>query len=561
MQQAVLRVEQGKVQLSLRGGFATPRYRVSLSDDRRQLRVDLPGMTLGKRGLRVQGKAGLVHKSRIRRLRRGLRLTLALRQPVTYRARGQAGHIALWLEAVPATALTAKTQQANRAGAQVRALRLQRREERERIVIEIDAHTDYQVEAGTGGQRILRLRHCRLPQKVARQAARLRGDVVGPVQVEQRGTQTLITVTPEAGARATALRRGKRIVWIFAPPQGPSARPRSVTVARERWGGREEGEAPSTEVAGFHTALPLQIGGARRPRRYRGRRIDLDFKDADIHNILRLIAEVGQVNVVTSDDVAGMVTIRMRGVPWDEALAVILQAKGLGMVRRGNMIRVAPLTALEKEREAEIARAKQQEQLAPLETRLVPVSYATAEELQPRVRELLSSRGSVSVDVRTNMLVVRDITDNLSDVEALVRTLDTQTPQVLIEARIVEASSQYARDVGIQWGGDATMSTATGNPTGLNFPANVGIAGGNFDAQTPTQGLSPFSGAVNPSNFAVNLPAITGTGQGGALGMTFGSLDGNFNLNVRLSAAESNGIIRIISSPRILTLDNNEANI
>ena len=177
------------------------------------------------------------------------------------------------------------------------------------------------------------------------------------------------------------------------------------------------------------------------------------------------------------------------------------------------------------------------------------------------MQELLTERGHVSVDERTNVLIVRDVANQLNDVEELVRTLDTQTPQVLIEARIVEATSQYTRDVGIQWGGDVTASSANGNPTGLAFPSNVGVTGGNYDQQSPTAGLSPFQRVVANPNYAVNLPAITGTGQGGAIGLTLGSVGGGVNLNVRLSAAEANGVVRIISSPRILTLDNHEAHI
>jgi type IV pilus assembly protein PilQ len=251
----------------------------------------------------------------------------------------------------------------------------------------------------------------------------------------------------------------------------------------------------------------------------------------------------------------------MRNVPWDQALDVVLQSKGLGKVHQGNMIRVAPLRVLEKERDMEIARRKAAVQLAPLETRLVPVSYATAGQLQPRARELLSSRGSIAVDARTNVLIIRDVAGNLDQVEALIRALDTQTPQVLVEARIVEATSRYLRDVGIQWGGDISFSSATGNPTGLAFPHTVGITGGASDGQTPTAGLSPFSNSVSNPNFAVNLPAPVGTGQGGAIGLSMGSVDNTVNMNLRLSAAEATGMLRILSSPRILTLDNNEARI
>jgi type IV pilus assembly protein PilQ len=173
----------------------------------------------------------------------------------------------------------------------------------------------------------------------------------------------------------------------------------------------------------------------------------------------------------------------------------------------------------------------------------------------------LSSRGSIAVDERTNVMIVRDVAGNLDQIEELTRSLDTQTPQVLVEARIVEATSRYLRDIGIQWGGDATFSAATGNPTGLAFPNSVGVVGGASDNDTPTAGLSPFTPTVANPNFAVNLPAAVGTGSGGALGLTFGSVDNNFNLALRLSAAETSGMIRILSSPRIRTLDNREARI
>jgi type IV pilus assembly protein PilQ len=300
---------------------------------------------------------------------------------------------------------------------------------------------------------------------------------------------------------------------------------------------------------------------AGQQKRFAGRRVDLDLRDADIHNVLRLLSDVGKVNIITSDAVSGTVTIRLRNVPWDQALETILQAKGLGMVRQGNMIRIAPLADLNKERELAIARRKSELQLAPLETRIIPVSYASAEDLQARAKDLLSPRGSIAVDERTNVLIARDVAGNLNQIDELVHVLDTQTPQVLIEARIVEATSRYVRDIGIQWGGDATFGPATGNPTGLAFPASIGVVGGASDQQTPTGGLSPFRTNVPNPNFAVNLPAIVGTQQGGALGLTFGSINNTVNLAVRLSAAEASGMLRIISSPRILTLDNREARI
>ena len=336
----------------------------------------------------------------------------------------------------------------------------------------------------------------------------------------------------------------------------PASSLRSRLIARET---AETVASDDGDEAGFLSVAPMQIAGAR-GRRFTGRRIDIDLRDADIHNVLRLLAEVGNVNIVTSDDVSGQVTIRMRNVPWDQALDVILAARSLGLQRQGNIIRVAPQATLDKEREMQIERLRQQQTLEPLETRLVPVSYALAAELAPRARELLSPRGTISVDERTNVMIARDLAPNLNQIERLVRSLDTQTPQVLVEARIVEATSTYTRDIGIQWGGDTGVGAAYGNPTGIVFPSSIGLTGGAAPgAQNVTAGLSPTQTDVPNPNYAVNLPAAVGSGSGGAIGLTLGSINGNININVRLSAAESNGQLRIVSSPRILTLDNREA--
>ncbi|MFO0695569.1 MAG: type IV pilus secretin PilQ [Polyangiales bacterium] len=443
------------------------------------------------------------------------------------------------------------------------------RDGRERVVLDLTGPAQFRVVETEGDVHRLEIRGAAVDPDVASDVAGLEDGLVHGVRVSPGRGRAIVEVRSEAGVLAMPIRAGNRILWFFETDETQSSRPRSRTLAREEALTEDSAEAgvatDSPEVAAFLSDIPLQVGGARDRRRFSGRRIDLDFKDADIHNILRLLAEVGGVNVVTSDDVGGTVTIRMRNVPWDQALDVILQAKGLGMIRRDNLIRVAPLATLIAEREAAIERMKQQQQLAPLETRLVPVSYATGADLAERVSELLSDRGSVSVDERTNVLIVRDVVDNLDDIEELVRTLDTQTPQVLIEARIVEATSQYSRDVGIQWGGDLSFSSATGNPTGLVFPSNIGVAGGNsanMVGVAATSGLSPFTNvATTNPNFAVNLPAAVGTGSGGGIGLTLGSVGGNVNLAVRLTALESMGTVRIISSPRILTLDNHEAQI
>ena len=453
----------------------------------------------------------------------------------------------------------------------------------DRVLITTTAVPAYSLGTTPGGRVRLELKKTQLPKNLAKTmdlSAQHSPLKTVSAFYDSSSESTIIEIDREGMAQGSIAVDGKSIIWAFDVPKlgatgGKAPSRKSVTVARERVedGGPAietsiHGGDPShagdvkievdgaTETAGFAATVNAQAGG-----RFNGRRIDLDLKDADIHNILRLLADVGRVNIVTADDVSGQVTIRMRNVPWDQALDVVLQAKGLGMVRNGNLIRVAPLATLQKERELRLAAAKQEYELTPLETRLIPVSYAQAEELQARAKDLLSPRGSIAVDERTNVLIARDIAGNLNNIEELVRSLDTQTPQVLVEARIVEATSRYIRDIGIQWGGDATFSEATGNPTGIAFPSKVGIAGGNYDQNTNSRGLSPFQGNVPQPNFAVNLPAATGTGQGGAIGFALGSIDNNFNVNLRLSAAEASGLLRIVSSPRILTLDNRDARI
>lgn len=449
---------------------------------------------------------------------------------------------------------------------------------RDVVDFELDTRVRFRVENGTNGRSILILRGAKIPKGLTRTLdVGAFGGKVHSISSFARGEDVIVEVERDPLSTSSVERHGNQLSWSFYEP---GALPSSLTgVARDGGQARKAKtvsvDDPGSDMPEIRTPEHLfdqsnQVGeqaGAFGPAvvaqtgAYNGRRIDLDLKDADIHNVLRLIGEVSRRNIVVADEVKGRVTIRLRNVPWDQALAVILQSKKLGMVEQGNMIRVAPLDQLQKEREMEMNRRKMAVKLAPIETRLIPVSYAQASEVAQRVKVLLSSRGSIAIDDRTNTLIARDVSGALDQVEELTRALDTQTPQVLVEARIVEATSRYLKDVGIQWGGSGAMSAVTGNPTGLVFPNAIGVTGGASDNNTPTGGLSPFTPRVTNPNFAVNLPATVGSGQGGALGLTFGSIDNNVNLAVRLSAAEATGMLRILSSPRILTLDNLEARI
>lgn len=300
--------------------------------------------------------------------------------------------------------------------------------------------------------------------------------------------------------------------------------------------------------------ISMQPSSGSRRSRYTGQRISFEFKDIDIHNLLRIFADISKKNVIVGDNVSGKVTIKLRNVPWDQALDIVLKSKGLDKEEFGNIIRIAPAKLLEDERKQAAEKAKMQVQLEPLKVRIIPINYATASGLADRVKDVLSERGKLSVDVRTNVIIVKDIAEAIARAEGLVRRLDTQTPQVLIESRIVEASVNFSREFGIQWGGDLSFSSSTGNSTGLAFPNTIRVAGAS--GNEGTGGL----GTTTP-NYAINLPAAIGMGSGGGVGFTFGSAGGSALLNLRLSAMETNGQSKTISAPRVITLDNNTATI
>ena len=291
---------------------------------------------------------------------------------------------------------------------------------------------------------------------------------------------------------------------------------------------------------------------------YTGRKISLDFKDADINNILRLVAEISNLNIIAGDDVKGKMSLRLVDVPWDQAFDIILKTNGLGRVQEGNVVRVMPVSKIKLENEELLASRKAKEKLEDLEIKLLPVNYATASSLESQVKGLLSDRGSVSIEARTNTLIIKDIPANIGKAVDLIQRLDTPTPQVLIEARIIEAQSSFARDLGVQWG-VATLtsskdkftsgfgSTSSSPPNTLTPGSSFIGSGGQFSAQP---------------NYAVSLPAAGGAGTLGAMGFSFGKLTGDpFLLDLRISAGEKKGLTKTISRPRITTLDNKEARI
>lgn len=311
---------------------------------------------------------------------------------------------------------------------------------------------------------------------------------------------------------------------------------------------------PAAEPA--ETAQPQIAAGAPElltgGKKYTGRRISLDLQDADLVNVLRLFGELANLNMILAPDVKGKVTVRLVNIPWDQAMEIILKMNGLGFVIEENILRIASQAALAKEAEEEARTKEAKKKAEDLITRLIPINYSEAGKIEGTIKRSLSARGETVVDARTNTLIVKDIARNVDDVVELIKRLDKPTPQIMIEARIIEASLNFNRSIGVQWGGKFNASAATGNPTNLAFPNSVAITGG------PSMGATP-SGS---GNYFVNMPAPAGASTGGgAIGFNFGSLSKALNLDLVLSALESTGEGKVISTPRVSALDNKEAKI
>jgi type IV pilus assembly protein PilQ len=283
--------------------------------------------------------------------------------------------------------------------------------------------------------------------------------------------------------------------------------------------------------------------------RYIGRRISLDFQQADISNVLRLIAEVSGFNIVIGEGVKSKVTMKLVSVPWDQALDMILKMNGLGKIKQGNILWIDTLANIAKQEDEE-ARAKDAKVKAEdLVDRVFYIRNLQANELMTALRQNLSPRGLMQISQGTNALVVRDTETKMAVLKQLIEGLDLEVPQVLIEARIVQADTVYARGLGVQWGiqnadiGTNTFS-AVGNLTGPFAPA------------------AGTGSSTIPRDFLVTLPAqVAGLPSVPGIGYTFGKLAPGFALDLRLSAGELLGLAKVIAAPKITTLDKREAKI
>ncbi len=340
---------------------------------------------------------------------------------------------------------------------------------------------------------------------------------------------------------------------------------------KARYSSFQQGNVFTLRLAPREGARGVATAGGGMPMKYAGQKVTFNMKDMDLRNALTLIAEMSNLNIIMSEEVQGKITMRLIDVPWDQALDLILATKGLGKEQMGNVLRIAPLTTLQEEYQNKLAARQGSEQLEPLITEFITLNFAKASDVQQMLNKasgggkggkkqntsqpaeagssdsLLSPRGSVLVDARTNTLIVKDTRAVINNIKRLLAKIDQPVRQVLIESRIVEATDSFVHDIGIRWGGYANQTT------GFNFPGVVSVGAPGTTLGNATTFAAGGGAAGMVANNLVDLPAAVGPGAGGAIGLTLGSFNGAVNLNLELSAAEADDKIKIVSSPRVIT--------
>jgi type IV pilus assembly protein PilQ len=400
----------------------------------------------------------------------------------------------------------------------------------------------------------------------------LANDQVG-VDVRQQG-QTLVAEFLQSSL-PEGLRRRMDVTDFATPVQTVSLsqagdRVRLVVEAKGAW----THTAYQAERQLVLDVAPLRAEGARgsAAAAFSGKKISLNFQNIDVRALLQVIADFSKFNIISSDAVAGSVTLRLQEVPWDQALDIILQAKSLAMRKTGNVLWVAPREEIGVREKLDLEAAAALQGLEPLRTQSFQLNYAKAAEVAAQITgrgsadatssaspalasasRLLSPRGSAIWETRTNQLFVTDVATRLEQVQQLIAKLDIPVRQVLIEARIVEASDAFGKSLGVRLGGSDLRSARGGEagfPLGGDSRLAFGSSYGNAVASSGAGGVVDLS-----SNF-VNLPAL---GQGGYSAATFAvsifGVAANRFLNLELSALEADGKGKVVSSPRVVTAD------
>lgn len=298
------------------------------------------------------------------------------------------------------------------------------------------------------------------------------------------------------------------------------------------------------------------INPINKKKHYTGKKLSLNFQDIEVRSVLQLLADFTDRNIVVSDSVKGNITLRLKDVPWDQALDIVLESKGLAMRENGNVTWVAPAAELAAKEQHELQAIKRKQDLEPLITEYISVNYAKASDLLKLIQSagkgkkeasLISKRGSISVDVRTNTLLVQDMSERVNDIRSLVKTLDVPVRQVSIEARIVYATDEFGKELGARFGAS-------------KFGSSGAISGGIGSTNSMVNDLIGGSSSVRVPNvndrLSVNMPVAGAAGS-----LAFSLLSKDYLLDLELSALQAENKGEVISSPRVVTADKQKATI
>lgn len=401
------------------------------------------------------------------------------------------------------------------------------------LVIEADEPLDFETRKNEDtNQFIVEIPNAELPSKLKRpfNTKDMKGGIGSVDAYQNKGSTTARIViqlrpgTPEP----TVQPEGKSLLVVQSG--GAETSREKTDLVGESTGEPSDsvpGDEPQSEILSSASLQEFMSGNTQ----FYGKKISLEVSEMDVKEVFKLISEESGINLVLSDDVKGTVSLKLRQVPWDQALVVIMKARKLGYTRAGNVLRIAPLADIKAEEDDSLKLQAARKAQVALKVRMLPVSYAKIDELINQIKPFLSERGKAVGDARTSAIVVSDLDENLERVAKLVSSIDIPPPQVLIEGKVVEATDQFQRQLGINW-------SASGQPGILGRSSNKPIR-----AQSSIS-ISPGSGAAT-----------------GALTFSLGTLDILGDLTATLSLFEQQSAVKVLSSPRIVTLHNEPAEI
>ncbi len=527
-----------QLQLTLKLSGPAPTPNSFTIDDPARISVDLPGTTLALASRRIDVRSGGLDTILAAQTADRSRLVLNLDKMMPYAVKVDGNNIVITLGQVAGQAAVASATPASSDGAAPTSIGVRsidgidfRRsvDGAGRVVVRLtDPHTPINLRQ-VGDQVVIDFVGTDLPKRLARRFdATDYGTSVTGFDATRSGADTRIIISAKGDYEQLAYQANDQYVVEIQPKRKPDA-------------AQEE------------------------KRLYTGEKIDLNFQDAEIRSILQLLADQSGQNIVVSDTVRGNITLRLQNVPWDQALDIVLRTKGLDKRQDGNVIIVAPAEEIATREKAELAARKDLQELEPLRSEYLQVNYAKASDMATLIkstgRSLLSPRGNVSVDARTNTLLLQDTSDRLEDIRRLVSTLDIPVRQVKIEARLVIVNNDFTRELGAVLGfngitknGNNGLVTTSGSAAGTD--TMIGSALTNLQSTGSTFPVTIPTGAAAPTRYNVNLPVASPAGS-----IALGILGSDYLLDLELSAAQTETRADIISTPSVITANQKQAKI